>query len=136
MLNKQNTFFCISKLLEALPGTQFITMFSPPGINSWFLRVPLKVLQFENLDSGNENVFLNGLRVYKEGCDTSNFTVCKFKQLFESQNLLWERSLHKYCQHYHKKENLKAYARILLSWRLEQLRISIPRAHSHTLAYL
>ena len=36
----------ISKFLEATPDTQFITMFSPPGVNSWFLWLPLKVLQF------------------------------------------------------------------------------------------
>ena len=32
------------------------------------------------------NVFLNELLVYKECCNTSNFTVCKFKHLFRSQN--------------------------------------------------
>ena len=47
------SFSMISKFLEAPPDTHFITMFSPFGINSLFLRVPLKVMQFENLDSRN-----------------------------------------------------------------------------------
>ena len=93
VLNRQNIFFLLDKFLETVPETQFITMFSPWGINSWFLGIPFKVLEFENSDSKSRKAFLiNGLRVYKEHCD-SNFTVCKFKQLLRSQNLLWERPL-------------------------------------------
>ena len=76
-IDKTLYFFWISKFLEATWGTQLITIFLPPGINSWFLQVPLKVLQFENHDSRNGNVFLNNkLWVSKEYLDTSNFTVC------------------------------------------------------------
>ena len=39
------------------------------------------------------NVFRNRLWDYKVCCDTSSLSVCKFKQLLGSQNLLWERSL-------------------------------------------
>ena len=52
-IDKKTSFCWINKFLEAPPDTQFITMFSPHGINSLFLRVPLKLLQHENLDSGN-----------------------------------------------------------------------------------
>ena len=83
-----NVLYWISKFLNAPPDTQFITMFSPAEINSGFVRVSLKVLQFENPDSRKRNVFLNGLQVYKECCDTNNFIVCKLKHLFGSQNLL------------------------------------------------
>ena len=40
-----------------------------------------------------QNIFLNRLGVYKVCCDTSNFSVWKFKQLLRSQNLLWATSL-------------------------------------------
>ena len=50
----KTTFFCwISKFLEAPPDMQVITVFSPSGLNLWFLPVSLKVLQFENLDFRN-----------------------------------------------------------------------------------
>ena len=52
-IDKTTSFYWISKVLEAPPNTQFITTFHPPGINSWFLRVPLNVLKLENLDSRN-----------------------------------------------------------------------------------
>ena len=53
LIDKTASFCWIGKFLEAPPDTQFITMFTSPGINSWFLWIPLKVLQFENLDSRN-----------------------------------------------------------------------------------
>ena len=65
-------------------------MISPHGIDPWFLQVLLKVLHFENIGLKDGNVFLNGLQAYKRCCDTSNFTVYKFKQLLGSQYLLWK----------------------------------------------
>ena len=52
-IDKTTSFWWISKFLQVPPDSQLITIFSLPGINSWFLRVHLNVLQFENLDSKN-----------------------------------------------------------------------------------
>ena len=51
LIDKTTSFCWISKFLEARRHT--VIIFSPPGINSWFLWIPLKVLQFENMDSRN-----------------------------------------------------------------------------------
>ena len=138
----KTTFFCrISKFLEAPPDTQFITMFSPPGINSWFLRVPLKVLQFKNMDSRNGMLSLTDWKF------TKYFLTPVIPHFPDSNNCLGvricsEKGLGKQAraanlfkvprQYHHQEENLKTYAGILLSWRTEQLRICIPRTHGYT----
>ena len=80
--------FCwISKFSEAPPDAQFIIVFYPPRTNSWFLRVLFQVWNWKpGLKEGN--IFLNGLQVYKEYCETRNSTVCKFKQLLRYQDYL------------------------------------------------
>ena len=52
-VDKTTSLCWISKFSEAPPDKQLIPVLPPPGINSWFLRVPLKRLQFEILDSRN-----------------------------------------------------------------------------------
>ena len=85
-IDKTFSFCWISRFLEATPDTQFITMFPSPRINSWFLRVPLKVLQIENLDSRNGSVFL------VMDCKFTKNVVTPVISLFANSNIcLWVR---------------------------------------------
>ena len=54
-------------------------MFSPHGISSLFLQVPLKVLRFENLDSRNAMFFFTNCKFTKNGVTT-------IMPLFENSN--------------------------------------------------
>ena len=102
MLNKQKTLLLLlSRFLEAHPDTQLMAMSSPHGDDDsweWYLKVLILASSLEGAAIWKPglkkwNVFLNGLLICRECCDTSKFTVCKFRQLLGSQNLLRERSL-------------------------------------------
>ena len=119
-------------------------MFSPPGLNSWFFKVSLRKLQFENLDAKNGMLPLTD-------CEFTKNVVTPVISLFPNSNncvgvrissekdlskVAWAGNLLKYHQHHQKQENLKTYAGILFSRWIEQLRISIHRAYSYTWTYL
>ena len=78
-----------------------MAMLSPHGGDDsweWYLNVLVLASSLEGAAIWKPglkklNVFLNGLLICRECCDTSKFTVCKFRQLLGSQNLLRERSL-------------------------------------------
>ena len=74
------------------------------------------------------NVFLNGLRVYEECCETNislfvnsnNYLVVRISSEKCFCKLARATNLFKYHHYHHKQENLKTYAGIFLSLKTER----------------